>query len=654
VVTRRRAKVRVNGLSDELQDPFDKLACSHFHFPLDETHKAVIDELARTGFSSVWIQDHHLLQTHTCALQQLMDDHKQELGLKGFFCTSSRGTDPATPNCFMFPLRNGAWKVYRFGQGITEDPTWTQDGEGWTTCYFNRDPDLRTAARALGGAELADNRGYQFDSAKQASEAAREFGEDVELEPSFLNREAVLRSQKDGRLVMRLARMDGESRPEGWAKVRGGWWERVFDATEPEGDKSRSEYDHIVRVVVTPKKHEEAGVYVRSIDGTWDRNPITNAQRVLRSECGFTKDEAEIILGSAIYRRFVRVCLPFQPEEPGGRQWNLNAPQLKYTPARLRDHEVPYHPHWDMVLDNIGRDLTPYIRKHKWCKEHGILTGADYIKYWIACVLRRPFDKLPYLGFFGGEDAGKSILHEAIGLLVTCGVVNAKRALTNQEGFNGQLENAIVAFVEEIDLGSNRRARNRMKEWTTSINLDIRRMRTDQYEVPNLTHWIQCANSIAYFPVWPGDSRMTLVRVTKPQVPIAKRELLPKLEMEAPHFLASIMDLTLPKPYGRLILPVIHTDHKKGQANESCPLNIFVAECCKLRLDAKSGRTVLRDAYNEWARKHGYGQLNHVEFWQELSDITGGKVQRKGKVKIQDDVGQVREVDAYKGIELKR
>jgi len=59
--------------------------------------------------STLWVADHHLLQTHTKALEELMDD--KELKLVGIFKTISDGRDPGTPNCFLFPLPNGAWKV---------------------------------------------------------------------------------------------------------------------------------------------------------------------------------------------------------------------------------------------------------------------------------------------------------------------------------------------------------------------------------------------------------------------------------------------------------------------------------------------------------------------------------------------------------------
>jgi hypothetical protein len=47
VVSRKQTKIRVGGLSDEEQDPFDQLASARRIVPLDDIHKEIIDELTR-------------------------------------------------------------------------------------------------------------------------------------------------------------------------------------------------------------------------------------------------------------------------------------------------------------------------------------------------------------------------------------------------------------------------------------------------------------------------------------------------------------------------------------------------------------------------------------------------------------------------------
>ena len=122
-----------------------------------------------------------------------------------------------------------------------------------------------------------------------------------------------------------------------------------------------------------------------------------------------------------------------------------------------------------------------------------IRTGAQYLTAWIASTLRRPFEPLPYLFLFGPENSGKSIIHEAIDLLVTKGVTRADRALSNKNDFNGELHNAILCVVEERNFSADEVAHQRIKDWVTPIDISIRRMRTDSYKQKNTTHWVQCA-----------------------------------------------------------------------------------------------------------------------------------------------------------------
>src|SRR5690606_30825867 len=107
---------------------------------LNDQHRRVIDALSETGFTTVWVPDHHLLQTHTCAFDKIMKERRDELGLVGVFETISPGSNPGEANCFAFPTPDGGWTVYLFGQGRVEARTWNQDGTNWTTCDFNRPP----------------------------------------------------------------------------------------------------------------------------------------------------------------------------------------------------------------------------------------------------------------------------------------------------------------------------------------------------------------------------------------------------------------------------------------------------------------------------------------------------------------------------------
>jgi len=586
VIRGKRSKVRIEGIKDKYIDPFDQLASARRNVPLDEDHKAIIDELARSGYSTVWVSDHHLLQTHTCALQRLLDDPdlRAELNLKGFYSTTSPGANKASPNCFMFPLPDGAFKAYRFSPGVSEANTWQQDGEGWTTCFYNHEPDLKTASRALGGAELADNKGFQFDGAKQAIEVAEALGEKIDVEDRFLYRESILRPNKDGRLIMRVKKEKDEAKPaDGWAKIRGDWWEKVFGVkTDPTEDQlGVAEFDDRLRTLVTPQA-ESAGWFVQASNHKWQRRALGECKNWLQHH-GMGKTEAEEIIGGCVNKPWELVNLPFQGEYPGGRRWNYKSPQFRYKPAKLKDGEIPHHPNWDRILQHCFCDLDSEIKKLNWAEKENICNGHQFGLAWIACCFRDPFEPLPFLFFFGNQNSGKSILHEALSLLVTGGVVRADQALVANNNFNGELATGVLAVIEERDISGSKQAYARIKEWVTSRELMIRRMRTDAYLQPNTLHFMMMANHQENCPVDYGDTRIMVIEVPDllDEQEIPKKLLLQKLEDEAPHFMQTLMSFELPQVSTRYRLPLVDTEKRqRSQEMQRSPLETFIAEQC--------------------------------------------------------------------------
>jgi len=108
-------------------------------------------------------------------------------------------------------------------------------------------------------------------------------------------------------------------------------------------------------------------------------------------------------------RSWKLVSLPFREEYPGGRQWNLDAAQFKIKPAELADDEVPHHPHWDMIFEHIGHELTPVlagIALGRRCKPPN---GGRLSSRLGGLRLPRSLPAARYLFFFGPEDSGKSI-----------------------------------------------------------------------------------------------------------------------------------------------------------------------------------------------------------------------------------------------------
>ena len=584
VVTRRRAKVRVSAeLKDQYLDPFEELTSARRIVPLDATHKAIIDELSHTGFTTIWVPDHHLCQTHTKALERLMDSGKYQ----GIFRTISQGKNPGTPNCFWFPLDNGGCRVYRFSPGVAEAETWNQDKEGWTNCYFNCRPNLQTTAKAMGAQEDPDQGGFLFKNPAEAVKAAESLGQKIQLPKGMLSedskRKARLKAHKDGRLVMHISKKGNERDKtlHGWISKKDKWV-KLFDVmTDSKQDASHAEYDAVIRQLVSPS-NEDAGWYLRADDGSWQRFGTEKVKMRLVA-MGFSKPQVEIILGSTIGKAWKLVNVPFQPEYPGNRQWNIDAAQYAFPPVNLQNDETPCHPHWDRVLKHCGQDLDSAVRDDGWCRLHSIRSGTEYLLYWIAFLLRDPFQPLPYLFLYGNQNSGKSILHEAINLLVTKGVASADRALGSNNDFNGELANCVLAYIEETDLSASERSYARIKDWTTNDELWIRRMRMDAYKQRNTLHFVQTANRLRNVYLEAGDTRIVVMFVLdfEPDEEIPKNELKEKLKEEAPHFMRTIMDLSLPSPYSRLGLPPLRTQNKdRAEEINSNALDTFLSEQC--------------------------------------------------------------------------
>lgn len=593
VINRSQTRVRIDGIANVELDPFEQLVSAHRRVELDETHKAVMDEITRLGYTCNFVSDHWLLQTHTCGFQDVLNrreemKEREGVDLYGVFQTNSKGGHKQEANCFAFPLDHGGWKVIRFGQGVNEAPTWEQDGQGWTCCSFNVKPNLDVAARSKGGRKL-NRGGYEFDSFEQAVEVAKLLKPDMEIEidDTVRDRKAIVSRSKDGQMTIEVPKTgNGEARPKGeWNDSdKKSAWTQVFNiAAEPE-KLEVADYDEVIRCLESPDG-DPAGWAAKKKLGSWTKKPTSEIKMFLQY-LGHSKPEAEQIIGLYAHHPWTLVARPFEPEYLPNRCWNRDAPQYRFQPSPRLDAqdadgegETSQHPNWDMVLEHVGKELTQYLKDQEWAQQCGIRTGADYLRAIFASILREPFEPTPYLFLFGPENSGKSILHEAFELLVTKGVVKADRALTSQSDFNGELAGAIVCVVEEKDISKSPGAHAKIKDAVTSRKLSIRKMRMDSYMIANSTHWIQCANSPDNLIVSDGDTRVTMMYVEKPAVDIPKPLLIERLNQEAPQFMRTLMDLPLPPPTGRLRIPTVKTGHKEfAEQRTRSLLDHFITE----------------------------------------------------------------------------
>ncbi len=547
---------------------FDQLATAYPKIAPDDEHRKIISALTAEGFPADYDADRNMIVTHTAGLKVV----HQKLNLKGIFQTVSTGKDQGDKNCYAFPAENGALIVFRFSPGAAEATTWRTSEAGWTFCTFNKANDLPTAAEAY-GAILTEDDGYIFDSFEAAQKALHAIGVDCTAAERYHKRETTLRIKK-GRLHVTMPKEDGdvvkELRKHNWSEGKSKKWVRVLFL--PAVPKERQvEY---IRHMNAPGGEKDCGFTLR-VGNRWVDEPRHNIKSVLRSR-GMSDAETEVALGGLITDPWKYINRPFQTEYPGNRQWNRHAARLAYAPSDKDPDEIRT-PHWDMVLNQCGIALDDVVRKDDWCQKNGVKKGSDYLFYWSAILFQQPFHSLPYLFFYSEEEnSGKSTFHQALGLLMTKGYVDASSALTEKERASGVLDGAVLCYVEELDLGDGSgQAYKRIKNYVTAEQISVRHLYTAPFMAFNSTHWVHTANKRQYCPVFEGDSRIVFIH----QPPLKKEDriewkevLKPLLIGEAPDFLRRLLSCTLPPPDGRLWLPPLETVGKKESIAENAQI----------------------------------------------------------------------------------
>ena len=610
VTSGKKRRNQPSFVTDE-EDLFDELCGQHPRIPLDEIHRKLIDFLTEIEALWWWDADRHMLVAHTFDLKRAHD----EFNFKGLFDTRATGQDRGSDqNCFAFPIRRGAWAIRRHTKGVQEHQTWEQDGQGWTRTYLNRDPDFRAACRAYNGIETT-NGAFVFREAEVASRAASALGAHLNVPARFQARETTLKQHKDGRLICEIKHesSDDTTEMQDWLLQKNKPWVKIQSITASSvAEPDTVNYDDLVRHLTT-EAGDDYGWLIKS-DIIWRNEPLVHVKLALEA-MGHAAKDVKSITGTAILRCWTMVNRPFQPEYPGDRTWNRNAAQFRFAPSLDKDPENLKYPYWEKVLSHCGTGLNDAVQENGWCRANGIISGTDYLKCWIASLFQEPLEPLPYLFLYGPQNSGKSILHEALDLLVTKGCHRADHAIMNQSGFNGELENAVICIIEETDVNRNRTAYNKIKDWVTSRSLSIRKLYHTPYHVPNSTHWIQCANDHNACPIFPGDTRITMVFVPaiEPTELIPKKVLIPLLEKEAPDFLAAVLSLEIPKSNDRLNVPVIETAEKTATASLNLTdLQRFIQEQCFVI----SGESIkMSDFYVEFTN---WIDPNEVSNWTKI------------------------------------
>jgi hypothetical protein len=555
-------------------------------------------------------------------------------------------------NCFMRPKPDGAWDVWRFGVGTDECPLWDTNGKYPHTTY-NYPATLKQICMVTGGYEGTEEKhGFLFATADELKEALKLLGSSLVLPDRAEGRTLSLHNGPQGKIILVISkdRKDEERDFPRFVKATRGWeiWIRDSVKTsdvEVEEENLWSELDEKIRALkITGVRGSQFDSWVLN-DATeaWTLQPRENVKSYLLS-LGFGKPDP--ILGGAVYKSWDLINEPFQPEYPGGRVWNRAAAQFVYAPVELSEGEIPQHPTWTRVMNHCGVELSEYIPELPWGESWGIATGGDYLTAWLACMFQRPFGKLPYLFMYGPQNSGKSSFHESIRLLLTRGVVAADRALTSDQGYNGELEDAVLAVVDEVDISkSGSSTYNKLKEWVTGITISIHAKYKEPKDVRSCLHFVQMSNSRKSLPVFPGDTRITAMNVPSLEEEIPRERLQELLKQEAPHFMRTLMDFTIPEATGRLMLPIIETQGKvEAAAGNVDEVSRFIEDnCYKIPGAAVTFiefKKKFLDSLEEFQRSEWPDRLILSELDEEFPVGKGARINQRiiGNLTFNDDV----------------
>lgn len=619
VVKRKTYKIRPDLIVDEELDDFNKLAEQRLRTPLDDKHRKIIEELGKEEYETSWNSDYGMLITHTKALENV---HKR-LTLDGPFSTATSSS--SVKNCFCFPMPDGGWSVRRHGRGVVESSTWMTDLAGWTYCFYNKKPDFKTACLINGGVEDIDG-GYVFDKAPAAILAAKQMGITVEINPDMHSRGMKLKMHtKTKKLIAELDLYASDATIKGWIKktkihqFMSGF--ALGDEIKEDDVSGSDEIRHCVT-----EEGQDAGWYVLGIDGQWNQEPRANVLSVISSR-GFSFRERESELGRLVTKYWRLVQEPFQPEYLGNRSWNKGAAQLRYT--KKEDDTTLEYRHWSMILDHLGSGLDVAVANSEWCQEFGITTGSAYLKCWMAALIQYPKEPLPYLFFYGKEDSGKSMFHEAFTLLLSTGsVCRIDSALQSQSHFNGEIARCVLGIVEETNL-SGKQARftlGKMKDWVTSRELSIHFKGETPYMAVNTMHMVHCSNEPDAVPVFPGDTRVVVCHVGKLKNIIAKSILIDKLKEEAQDFTTELLNLDVPKSPSRLRIPVVESLEKIALADSNMPdVERFVEEHIYIKPGYHLSKAEVYDRFCDHFKPENTGIIKFNRMFQSYVGCIGGR-----------------------------
>lgn len=569
-------KKKAKRVSIENKD-IESLATSLNMIQLEEPHRKIMLWLSQNARFNWWFDsDIQMLVCHTLDLKEC----HLALKLEGLFETNSSGS--SDQNCFCFPIRGGGFIVRRYSKGVQEHECWELDDNGWTSTELNVKANFVRSVNYRKG--LLDSKGfYHFPDGATINLMFEDLNIGYRVPESMMREYFKVQLKMDKLAIIASIPVSG-TRPNDWVLNKTQLEKVILYNEKKIGSEKLLDLDSKMRHLVY--EGTNAGFSVMNKNNEWIDQDVGNVQKMLQTQFPeLSIKEIQGNIGNMLWNPWKLVNQPFQEEYPGIRTWNKESAQFAYDPIK-GDCRT-----WISMLDRLGKEIDEPVLMNDWCAKNFISTGGEFLLYWIASMFQRPTLPLPYLFFWSvKQDTGKSSFHEALSMLFKnmVGVCRADNVLDNASGFNGEMFNAVLCVIEEKDFsGADKLAYGRIKDFVTSITVNIQKKYHDSFKAINTTHWVQCANNANACPIGEGgngnsDTRIISIEVQPIEVQIPKETFMGQLKSEASAFIHLIMnEIVLPLPHSRMGLPTLITRSKKeiSKSNQNLMYQ-FIEERC--------------------------------------------------------------------------
>lgn len=137
----------------------------------------------------------------------------------------------------------------------------------------------------------------------------------------------------------------------------------------------------------------------------------------------------------------------------------------------------------------------------------------DYLAY----TVQFPKEKITWAVLIQGvEGAGKTWFANMMGAVLGGNNVRAVDASALQESFTKWAEGSRMVFFEEIRLHGNNRFEilDKLKPFASNETVNVRRMNTDLYQIPNVTNYVFFTNYLDALPLTGNDRRYLVLRTS--------------------------------------------------------------------------------------------------------------------------------------------